>query len=88
MAAFSLFFSRVEDGRGGCESLMNFGCTFVHSPQPSAAVAPFPVPAHRTQHAVFPHYALRLASRGGIRQRGTGWRRQLRDLELAEDRLI
>ena len=28
------------------------------------AIAPFPLPAHRTQRADFPHCALRLASRG------------------------
>jgi hypothetical protein len=35
----------------------------------AVAIAPFPIPAHRTQRADFRHYALRLASSGGC-QRG------------------
>ena len=44
---------RVEDGRGGL----------------GHGIAPFPVPAHRTQRADFPHYALRLASSRSCRRR-------------------
>ena len=43
---------RVEERRGVAGTL---------------AVVPFPLPAHRTQRADFPHYALRLASLHGTR---------------------
>jgi len=44
--------SRVEDGRGGLSLL---------------AIAPFPIPAHQTGRADFPHPAFRLDSSHVIR---------------------
>jgi hypothetical protein len=49
------------------------------------AVAPFPVPAHRTGRADFPHPALRLVSRSGSRSRPHVQRPQSLDSELVED---
>ena len=68
-----LGFGRVEERRGGgrhggrgCRRLSPDAGASVH------AVAPFPLPAHRTQRADLRHYALRPASlqaRGGLRSR-------------------
>ena len=51
-SATSLTLGRVEDGRGGLGQV---------------GIAPFPVPAHQTGRAGFPHPAFRLASSRGTR---------------------
>jgi hypothetical protein len=43
---------------------------------PTGTITPFPLPAHRTQRADFPHYALRLASPQGTRRVTMGVARQ------------
>jgi hypothetical protein len=65
--------SRVEERRGSVDLLI---------------AAPFPLPAHRTQRADFPHCALGLVSRAGMRHTSTTWRDQTNDPELIEDRRV
>src|SRR5437879_6529605 len=51
------------------------------------AITPFPIPAHRTGRADFPHPALRLVSRRGSRPSTDVQRTQPGDPERAEDLL-
>ncbi len=60
--------SRVEEGRGGGRLPVAMAGAFAAAASVRLAVAPFPLPAHRTGRADFRHPALRLASPQGTRR--------------------
>ena len=58
-------YGKVEKRRGGGRrGELLLPAAFADAGASVLAIAPFPLPAHRTQRADFPHCALRLASRG------------------------
>src|SRR5438093_1550745 len=66
-------------GSGCCRPLLRLAGVSVH------AMAPFPIPAHRTGRAGFPHPALRLVSRSGTRRGPQLHPSQSKDPQFSED---